>query len=47
MAGAPDWARVTAHHVRTVNFAAHLGADRVRRDRHLLFGFLRHAGLNL
>ena len=34
-------------HVRTVNFAAHLGADRVRRDHHLLFGFLRHAGLEL
>src|SRR5262245_6448000 len=34
-------------HVRTVNFAAHLAADRVRRDRHLLSGFLRYAGLNL
>ena len=30
--------------VRTVAFAARLGADRVRYNRHLLFSFLRHAG---
>jgi len=33
--------------VRTADFAAHLGADRMRSNCHLLFGFLRHAGLEL
>jgi len=33
--------------VRTVDYAAHLGADRIRSNRHLLFGLLRHAGLEL
>jgi transposase len=33
--------------VRTLDFVARLGAHRVRGDRHLLFGFLRHTGLTL
>jgi transposase len=31
----------------TVAYAAGLGADRVRSDQSLLFGFLRHTGLEL
>jgi transposase len=33
--------------VRRLDFVARLGADRVRGDRRLLFGFLRHTGLTL
>jgi len=33
--------------VKTLGFVARLGADRVRGDRRLLFGFLRQTGLTL
>ena len=34
-------------HVQLVELAARLGANRVRSERSLLFGFLRHTGLQL
>jgi len=33
--------------VKTLGFVARLGADRLRGDRRLLFGFLRQTGLTL
>lgn len=33
--------------VQRLAWVAEDGADRVRTDRHLLFGFLHHAGLQL